>query len=178
MDCLFAFSELGLSLETHDAAAPLARDRGILVVLGVEIVSKRLEHMLILLAYSCEATHGGLLLMDDPAKARLVLNNAVGHVHLLTESRHAHHELDWLYIRRNGHKLCLFLFDEIGHVLQPEFDDKWRFGHSGRFIACCLRLSRLLDPLLLGRRVLRPVLHQQLEQLCRLILVNRIAELV
>mmetsp|Transcript_9378 Transcript_9378/g.22878 ORF Transcript_9378/g.22878 Transcript_9378/m.22878 type:complete len:266 (+) Transcript_9378:240-1037(+) len=168
--------KLGLGLQSHDSASPLAHQVSILVKLLHSQILEDFELSLVLLVHSRERDDGGGLLVDEGAEAGLVLDNHEGDLHLAAQRREPEHELDGVDVARDEDEGRLLLLNEGGHVLQSEFE----LMGDVRGLALALGLGRglLLVSLLLGGGGFRSVLVKELEDVHGLVLADGLRELV
>jgi len=152
-----------------------------IVVLVVEVSSNCFDKLgklvLVFRTDAGESERGGGLLVDDLAKSRLALDNAVRHVHLVAQGREPKHEFDGIDVVCNNYEKSLLLLDEIDNVVQAVLDEEWLFGVATALSSFRLCLCELGQSLLLGGLVFRLVLLEHTEELGGKVLIARLCEL-
>jgi hypothetical protein len=167
--------ELGLGLETHDSAAPLALNG--LVELSMEVLRESLELGFVLLANLGEGNDRGSLLVGQCAETGLSLDNGEGDIKLAAQGRKPDDELDRINIVGDDDQLGLLLLNEGSDVLKTVLEGVGDLG-SGNRLTGSNSGGLGLNAGGLGLLGLRLVLNQELEELSSLVLVESLLELV
>mmetsp|Transcript_9036 Transcript_9036/g.16403 ORF Transcript_9036/g.16403 Transcript_9036/m.16403 type:complete len:302 (+) Transcript_9036:369-1274(+) len=169
--------EAHLGLHAHDRSARLEpRHPGVVEVLHA-VLLKVAELGLVGLVDRGEAEGSRVLLVHEGTEARLVLDDAVRHVHLAAEGRQPNNELDRVDVRRDDHELRLLLLNKRGHVLEAELDSASR-ALGVDLLAVLGSLGSGEQARLLVSRGLRAVLREELEEGGGLVLGHGVRELV
>mmetsp|Transcript_16573 Transcript_16573/g.38719 ORF Transcript_16573/g.38719 Transcript_16573/m.38719 type:complete len:285 (-) Transcript_16573:715-1569(-) len=169
--------EAHLGLEAHHRGARLEPGHLRAVEVVHAVLLKVAELALVSLVDRGEAERGRVLLVHEGTEARLVLDDAVRHVHLAAEGRQPYDKLDRVNVRRDDDKLRLLLLHKRGHVLEAELDGARRALGLNVLAGGGGLGSGKKAGLLIGRR-LRAVLGEQLEEGGGLVLRHRVRELV
>jgi hypothetical protein len=173
---LGTLGELGLSLETHDTATPLADQVGIVIVLFEGKILKKRQLTLIGLVDTSQANDSGSLHVHESTETSLVLDNHEGNLHLAAQGRHPHDQFDRVDIVGNQDEARLLVFHQSGNVLESVLDLEGSLGRC--LLAFGSRHGSFLDALLLGGRCGGAVLVEEGKDRHGFILANRLGKLV
>jgi len=173
---LSSLVQLSLSLQSHDSASPLAHQFSVLVKLLQSQVLEDLELGGIFLVHSCERNNSSSLLVDESSKARLILHNHEGNLHLAAESREPKDELNRVNITRDENKGSFLLLNQGCDMLETKLK---LMGHVGG-LALSFRGIRGSSSLTLFLRScgLGTVVVKKFEHTRGLVLANGFGELV
>jgi hypothetical protein len=172
-----SLGQLSLGLQAHDSTAPLSLE--VFIELSLEVVLQALELGLVLLVHGGKGAHSGGLLVGEGAQSSLALDNGEGDIHLLAKSGKPDNQLDGVNVVGDDDQLGLLLLNEGGNVLQAVLEHgRGRAGPGGGGLTSSGGLGGGLEADVLGGISLGLVLHQQLEQLGSLVLVQGSVELV
>jgi hypothetical protein len=168
---------LGLRLDTHDTTTPRSGRLGEdVVVRSLDGFSELGEFHLVLVLDRGERQRRGGLLVHNRAETSLALDDAERHVHLLAQSWEPYDEFNRVDVVSNAHELRLALLHEVGDVVDTKLHDNGLLVFDIRTRS--FRLRHTGEALLLLGRVFRAVLHEELEQIRRQVLVQSVVELV
>jgi len=168
------FSNSGLVAE--ETAAPLLSQRGALVVLSLEDLDEVVELALVLSGNLSDGDASSGLLVDDSAESSLGLNEAEGDILLSAELREPDDGLDGVNIVSNDDESSLLLLNELGDVVQTEFNRDGGLG-AGVLVAGLI-LSGGLQSLVSLLFVFGLDLSEEVQEGGGLISVDGLGELV
>lgn len=114
--------ELVLGFGTFLESTDLFSEFLVLVEVGPESSGQVGKVSLIFFPNFSQGHGSGILLVDQLSKSSFSLNKAVWDIHFSAEGWQPDNKFDGINIAGNDHKLGLFLFNQLGDVIETKFE--------------------------------------------------------